>query len=89
MHYVFGARGDQKRVSGPLKLKFQAVVNHLHRFLELNSGPLLDRQALLTAPNSNPLKGWEFSGDTVSLERKVRVYYFAVESQVPINSVSS
>lgn len=71
VHYVFGAQGDQKRVSwgdqkrvsGPLKLKFRAVVNHLHRFLELNSGPLLDRQALLITPNSSPLKGWEFSGE--------------------------
>lgn len=63
VHYVFSAQGDQKRVSGPLKLKFQAVVSHLHRFLELNSGPLLDRQALLVTPNSSPLKGWGFSGE--------------------------
>ena len=89
VHYVFSAQGDQKRMSVPLKLKLRAVVSHLHRFLKLNSGPLLDQKALLTAPNSSPLKGWKFSGDTMCLERKVRVYHFAAESQVPINSVSS
>lgn len=88
VHYVFSAQGDQKRMSVPLKLKSRAVMSHLHRFLKLNSGPLLDQKALLTAPNSSPLKGWKFSGDTVCLERKVRVYRFAAESQVPINSVS-
>lgn len=72
--YICSAQGGRKKVSGLLKLKFQANGNQLCGCWDVNLVPLQDRQVLLIAsqisnpPILVPQKKAKFSGDTLFLD---------------------